>query len=178
MYILRAFAFLFFLAQVVFAEQPTPILPDPKLTSGDTFDVSAEDVCVPGYAKKVRAVPAWLKRQAYAEYGITQYKTGDYEVDHLIPLSLGGSNSIRNLWRQLSLCELFGIEFCSLFGIRGRPSHRQKHSASEPCFDLRCGEFSRSTGWNSQQKAVLSKGRRCAQGPCDRSDKKWHRYAE
>ena|SRR6516225_1970815 len=43
---------------------------------------------VPGYAKKVRAVPAWLKRQAYAEYGITQYKTSDYEVDHLIPLSL------------------------------------------------------------------------------------------
>jgi hypothetical protein len=57
-------------------------------------------VCVPGYAKKVRAVPAWLKRQAYAEYGITEYKTGDYEVDHLIPLSLGGSNSIRNLWPQ------------------------------------------------------------------------------
>ena len=57
-------------------------------------------MCVPGYAKKVRAVPAWLKRQAYAEYEITQYKTGDYEVDHLIPLSLGGSNSIRNLWPQ------------------------------------------------------------------------------
>jgi hypothetical protein len=45
-------------------------------------------------------VPAWLKRQAYAEYGITQCKTGDYEVDHLIPLSLGGSNSIRNLWPE------------------------------------------------------------------------------
>ena len=26
-----------------------------------------------------------------------QYKTGDYEVDHWISLSLGGSNSIRNL---------------------------------------------------------------------------------
>ena len=100
MYILRAFALLLFLTRAVLAEQPTPILPDPKLTPGDTFDVTAEDVCVPGYAKKGRAVPAWLKRQAYAEYGITQYKTGDYEVDHLIPLSLGGSNSIRNLWPQ------------------------------------------------------------------------------
>ena len=100
MYILQAFAFLLILAQGILAEQPTPILPDPKLTPGDTFDVTAQDVCVPGYAKKVRAVPAWLKRQAYAEYEITQYKTGDYEVDHLIPLSLGGSNSIRNLWPQ------------------------------------------------------------------------------
>jgi hypothetical protein len=82
MYILRVLA-LFFLAQGILAQQPTPILPDSKLTPGDTFDVTAQDVCVPGYAKKVRAVPAWLKRQAYAEYGVTQYKTGDYEVDHL-----------------------------------------------------------------------------------------------
>jgi|SRR6516165_9454075 hypothetical protein len=99
MYILRALVF-FFLAQALLAEQPTPILPDPKLTPGDTFDVTAEDVCVPGYAKKVRAVPAWLKRQAYAEYGITQYKTGDYEVDHLIPLSLGGLTPFVTLWPQ------------------------------------------------------------------------------
>ena len=53
MYILRALAFLF-LTQAVLAEQPTPILPDPKLTPGDTFEVTAQDVCVPGYAKKVR----------------------------------------------------------------------------------------------------------------------------
>ena len=29
-----AFAFLFFLAQIVLAQQPTPIVPDPKLTPG------------------------------------------------------------------------------------------------------------------------------------------------
>jgi hypothetical protein len=79
MYILRALAF-FFLAQVVLAGQPTPVFPDPKLTPSDTFDVTAQDVCVPGYAKKVRAVPAWLKRQAYAEYGITEYKTGNEQL--------------------------------------------------------------------------------------------------
>jgi hypothetical protein len=99
MHVARALAFLF-LTQAVPAQQPTPLLPDPKLTPGDVFDVTAQDTCVPGYAKKVRAVPAWLKRKVYAEYGITEYKTGDYEVDHLIPLSLGGSNSIRNLWPQ------------------------------------------------------------------------------
>ena len=103
MYILRGLVFLF-LTQAVFAEQPNA-----KLTPGDTFDVTAQDVCVPGYAKKVRAVPAWLKRQAYAEYGITQSKTGDYEVDHLIPLSLGGSNSIRNLWPPID--QNFALEF-------------------------------------------------------------------
>ena len=42
--ILRALAFLLFLAQVIVVEKPTPILSDPKLTPGDTFDVTAQDV--------------------------------------------------------------------------------------------------------------------------------------
>src|SRR6516162_2246717 len=73
-----------FLAQLVFAQQPTPILPDSKLTPGDTFDVTAQDVCVPGYAKKVRAVPAWLKDRRTPSMESPSIKTGDYEVDHLI----------------------------------------------------------------------------------------------
>src|SRR5258707_12898893 len=52
---IRALAFLLFLTQVVLAQQPTPIVPDPKLIPGDTFDVTAQDLCVPGYAKKVRS---------------------------------------------------------------------------------------------------------------------------
>jgi hypothetical protein len=44
MHILPALVFLF-LAHAVLAQQPTPILPDPKLTPGDTFDVTAEEIC-------------------------------------------------------------------------------------------------------------------------------------
>jgi hypothetical protein len=90
----------FSLGLPLLAQQPQPILPDPRLTPGDVFEVSAADVCVPGYSKKVRNVPQWMKEQVYREYGITQRRPGQYEVDHLVPLSLGGSNSIKNLWPQ------------------------------------------------------------------------------
>jgi hypothetical protein len=77
-----------------------PILPDTAKTPGATLDVTAADICVPGYSKKVRNVPAAVKRQAYALYGVRTHEPGEYEVDHLISLELGGSNSIRNLWPQ------------------------------------------------------------------------------
>jgi hypothetical protein len=48
----------------------------------------------------VRNVPEEVRRQIYREYGITSHGRGDYEVDHLISLELGGSNSIRNLWPE------------------------------------------------------------------------------
>lgn len=77
-----------------------PIIPDARLTPGDALEVTSSDVCVAGYSKKVRHVPASVKKQVYAEYGITSRQKGEYEVDHLISLELGGSNSIRNLWPQ------------------------------------------------------------------------------
>lgn len=82
-----------------------PFVPDPARTPGATLEVTAADICVPGYAKKVRNVPAAVKRQAYAQYGILSHQPGDYEVDHLISLELGGSNSIRNLWPQSYLTQ-------------------------------------------------------------------------
>jgi hypothetical protein len=82
-----------------------PILPDPRLTPGDVLPVTAQDFCVTGYSKKVRHVPAAVKRKVYEEYGITQHGKGEYEVDHLISLELGGSNSIRNLWPQSYLTQ-------------------------------------------------------------------------
>ena len=77
-----------------------PAVPNPKLTPGDVFDVTVADICVPGYTKKVRNVPSQVKREAYARYGVRSHEPGEYEIDHLVSLSLGGSNSIQNLWPE------------------------------------------------------------------------------
>jgi hypothetical protein len=74
--------------------------PDPKLTPGDVFaDASDEDVCTPGWAKEHRHVTEDMKDKVYGEYGRKE-GPGCCEVDHLIPLELGGSNDIKNLWPQ------------------------------------------------------------------------------
>lgn len=77
-----------------------PIAPDPALTPGAVLPVTKDDICVPGYAHKVRNVPEKVKREAYAEYHIAHHQPGEYEVDHLISLELGGSNSLKNLWPE------------------------------------------------------------------------------
>jgi len=77
-----------------------PIRPDSRLTPGATLPVTADDICVSGYSSRVRDVPSSVKREAYLEYGITEHAPGDYEIDHLISLELGGSNSLKNLWPQ------------------------------------------------------------------------------
>jgi len=77
------------------------IRPDPKLTPGDTLPVTTDEICEPGYSKFVRRyVSGWMKEQVYREYGIETHKPGEYEIDHLISISLGGSNDLKNLWPQ------------------------------------------------------------------------------
>jgi hypothetical protein len=77
-----------------------PILPDPKLSPGDVLTSDPKIVCVSGYTKTVRNVPQAVKDQVYREYGITSRQSGEYEIDHLISLELGGSNSVRNLFPE------------------------------------------------------------------------------
>ena len=75
-------------------------LSDPKLTPGVSVNVSVAKLCKPGYAKSVRNVRRSVNKRVYKEYGIQSHRPGQYEVDHLISLELGGSNDIKNLWPQ------------------------------------------------------------------------------
>ncbi len=77
-----------------------PGKPNSQLTPGDVLTTDANVVCVSGYTQTVRNVPESLKEQVFSEYGVVNRQPGDYEVDHLISLELGGSNSLQNLWAE------------------------------------------------------------------------------
>lgn len=76
-------------------------LPDRRLTPGSIQSSRLADICprVNPEFEKHRPTTA-TKRQVYLEYGILQHPAGEYEIDHLIPLELGGSNKIDNLWPE------------------------------------------------------------------------------
>jgi hypothetical protein len=75
-------------------------LPDLACTPGAILSVRADQVCSSGYAGNARRVSAKLKRFVFREYGVTHPRPGEYVVDHLISLELGGSNDLKNLWPE------------------------------------------------------------------------------
>ncbi len=77
-------------------------LPDHGCTPGTIFaNATPEIICVSGYTKKVRSVSTATKKRMYLAYGVSYPQpTGSYEVDHLIPLELGGSNETANLFPE------------------------------------------------------------------------------
>jgi hypothetical protein len=80
---------------------PAYLYPNPSLTPGAVLTTDASTICTPGYASSVRNVSIATKKQVYAEYGASYPRpAGAYEVDHFIPLEIGGSNDIKNLWLE------------------------------------------------------------------------------
>lgn len=76
-------------------------LPDPACTPGAVFAAATPPrICVSGYTARVRSVPERLKQSIYAAYGIASHAASSYEVDHLVPLELGGNNARANLWPE------------------------------------------------------------------------------
>lgn len=83
-------------------------LPDKECTPGDidpkvTQDNIQSTICVSGYTKTVRPPVSYtdnLKIELMQEYGDTD-SVKNYELDHLIPLELGGNpTSEANLWPE------------------------------------------------------------------------------
>jgi hypothetical protein len=77
-------------------------MPDSRLTPGAIFiGVTAAEVCTSGWATRHRNVTFEQYHEVYGEYGIRYPEPyGAYELDHLIPLELGGDNANANLWPE------------------------------------------------------------------------------
>jgi hypothetical protein len=75
-------------------------LPDHHCTPGVAATADVSKICTRGYTERVRNVSESTKNAVYREYGVRSHSRGQYEIDHLIPLELGGSNSIRNLFAE------------------------------------------------------------------------------
>lgn len=96
----------FVVSNLAFANGKFPLGPVATMTPGDL----CADSPVRRYPENIvyceRNVDTQLKNQIikmYDEnfgYSIRQMNRGDFKIDHFIPLSIGGSNTIENLWPQ------------------------------------------------------------------------------
>jgi hypothetical protein len=75
-------------------------LPDSACTPGAVMTKDLDIICHHRTHDR-RHVGASVHKQAFTEYGYTFPRArGAFEVDHLIPLELGGDNTIENLWAE------------------------------------------------------------------------------
>lgn len=148
---LRSVLLIIFASSLALRADPSPILPDQALTPGATFDVTAEQLSVPGYCKKVRNVPQSVKEQVYAEYGITHRAPGEYEVDHLISLELGGNNSIQNLWPESFLTEPWNAH------VKDQLENRLHELVVSGKVDLKTAQREIASDWIAAYKKYISR---------------------
>lgn len=76
------------------------LLPDRACTPGAVATAALAIVCHTSTRGR-REVSREVRRHVFEAYGLPpQQPPGAYEVDHLIPLELGGSNDVANLWPE------------------------------------------------------------------------------
>jgi hypothetical protein len=75
-------------------------LPDFACSPGAVLTTDTKIICKTGYTKTVRNVTEATKKKVFKEYSIPYSLRGNYEVDHIISLELGGSNDISNLYPE------------------------------------------------------------------------------
>ena len=73
-------------------------MPDRALTPGAIQSSDTAAICTPGWAEAHRDVSYATEDDVAREYGLSSHD--GYEIDHLIPLELGGSNAVANLWPE------------------------------------------------------------------------------
>lgn len=104
---MRLTAILILLTTFQFANANThlkPVKPNDNLTPGELCTAEDEDFVGYRYKEQLafceRNVDHWTKTDIYNDYGVNLKYRGGYTIDHLVPLSIGGNNSVSNLWPE------------------------------------------------------------------------------
>ena len=124
-----AVALIAVLAGMLLSRHPRPVrvatvppaelrVPDHRLTPGATRQVTLGEVCSSPHEEVVRAVPGSLRQKVFEEYGISNPRPDDYEVDYLIAPGLGGTDDIRNLWPEPSTISQWNAHMKDVLGER------------------------------------------------------------
>ena len=61
-------------------------------------------------AEDLRGVSENMERQVFARYGIPWSARAEFNIDHLIPLELGGADHVDNLWPQSLSVRPYNVE--------------------------------------------------------------------
>ena len=77
-----------------------PALPDPIMTPGAVDPAATLDVVCNGTTRERRHVTAAERAEVLSAYNIPAAQGAYYEIDHLVPLAIGGANVVANLWPQ------------------------------------------------------------------------------
>ena len=81
-----------------------PQTPDLAISPGDVCTDLSLDFKEYRYEEQipycVRNVSVQTKAYVYKEYDVNIAATGEYTIDHIIPLAIGGSNDVSNLWPE------------------------------------------------------------------------------
>lgn len=120
----------FMMSMAVSAVHAYPLTPFEPSSPGEFCRPGNPDYIERRYAEKIpycfRNVASELKDQVYRNYKIPQHCRVFFTIDHLIPLSLGGNNEIRNLWPEHKRIKATrqGLEQKLYWDLRkGRVSH-------------------------------------------------------
>jgi hypothetical protein len=81
-----------------------PLVPDPSMTTGSICQETDADFTEHRYGENIaycaRNVASFTKKEIYQKYGVKKGCRTEYTIDHFIPLSIGGTNTIDNLWPE------------------------------------------------------------------------------
>jgi hypothetical protein len=76
------------------------LVPNPKLTPGK----------VAKHEKDKRGVTVAIEQKVFARYRLPWSRRAEFKIDHLIPVELGGADTIDNLWPQSVRAKPYGAD--------------------------------------------------------------------